>query len=302
MQMPFTDPPMPELVLSRAMALTQLDAISENESAGPESRRDFAEPLQAALHDAWDARSSRNAVLGVFRAFMLDAVTEDLGRRLKLMDALITNSSICDIAVPKVLIITGVPFAGTSRLAKHLGANPRFHYISPRHLASVTGSLTPREREPSMQGTGPIATQYETLLRRFASPAERLALAEDDGEGLRLGCSAYLNCTLPELRAFGRLPLPSLDAALAKRSKIRDAELFKRMLQVQLSHLPVRPDVLVVDGTEHAAHLPALYKTGLDAWVVHVKVAEHEFRSDKWDPFCILPGQMVRLLIKASHK
>ncbi|KAI8822343.1 hypothetical protein BJ741DRAFT_635586 [Chytriomyces cf. hyalinus JEL632] len=261
LQLSWTSVPAPELVMSRAMALTQLDNLNEDGASGEKSRSDFIDPLYAALQDAWRRDDSTGALcLGVFRAFLLDCVTRDLGRRLVLMDVLTSNPSIASIRIPKLVVITGVPYSGTHVLRKYFENKHNYFVPSLESIESIE-SLEPRSKvakNASFQ-----ETQFATLLKWFATKKERETHLANDS--FRYACSIYLNCTLTALRALARFPLPSLTTALQGRSQKSDIQLLKRILQVQLflykKQHPQRqdPEYIVLEGHEHSVYLESLF-------------------------------------------
>ncbi|KAJ3226502.1 hypothetical protein HDU78_010375 [Chytriomyces hyalinus] len=261
LQLSWTSVPAPELVMSRAMALTQLDNLNEDGASGEKSRSDFIDPLYAALQDAWRRDASTGSLcLGVFRAFILDCVTRDLGRRLVLMDVLASNPSIASIRIPKLVVITGVPYSGTHVLRKYFESNHNYFVPSLESIESIE-SIDPKSKvakNASFQ-----ETQFATLLKWFATQKERETHLANDS--FRYACSIYLNCTLSALHALARFPLPSLSKALQNRSQKSDIQLLKRILQVQLflykKQHPQRqaPEYIVLEGHEHAVYLESLF-------------------------------------------
>ncbi|KAI8831219.1 hypothetical protein BJ741DRAFT_617788 [Chytriomyces cf. hyalinus JEL632] len=220
LQLSWTSVPAPELVMSRAMVLTQLDNLNEVGSSGEKSRSDFIDQLYAALQDAWQRDDSTGSLcLGVFRAFDLDCVTRDLGRRLVLMDVLTSNPSIALIRIPKLVVITGAPYSGAHVLRKcelkhhensSTSNNKLYSDFENKHSCFVT-SLESIESIESIESKSKVGknasfqeTQLATLWKFFATQKERETHLANDS--FRYACTTYLNCTLTALHALDRFP------------------------------------------------------------------------------------------------
>ncbi|KAI9352191.1 hypothetical protein BDR26DRAFT_914533 [Obelidium mucronatum] len=269
-QTPFNEPPLVELVVARAMADTKLDILNHD---GSNDRSDFDDNVRACLKDAWTA-----PVHGVFRKFMLDNVTIDIGRRMRLMDAIVTDKDILNVKLPKLIVITSaLPYSGSRNLLQYFIASPsKFYVPSLSDIRNITPGGLKVPVATSFSNHPPPKPIIETLVKRFASKFEKLnALDESD---FRFDCSAYLNCTFHDLISFGRFSLPTLSAT-SKTNKIQTVQLLKLILQVHVASLQSVPEYIVLEGHEHSLYVETLAQVFGNIKVVVVDVAGEDFLS-----------------------
>ncbi|KAJ3072855.1 hypothetical protein HDU98_002778 [Podochytrium sp. JEL0797] len=255
-QVPYFDPPSVELIIARAMALTKSDTLNLDNST---TRTDFEHPLRAALQDAWGGESSpTKKVHAVLRRFVLDNAVMDVGRRIRLVEAVLAEPTIRDVKLPTIVVVTSaVPFSGAEVLVKYFTSNPtKFHVPTLSDLQNIIPHAfdTPHVRVSPTE-LSPSTPEFETLAKYFATVEEREGVLREDV--LRIGSSAYLNATFHDFHSFDKLPFPTLKSTLATHPKHNDLVLLKLLLQLHVSKLASMPEYIVLEGVEHAAYLDA---------------------------------------------
>ncbi|KAJ3121728.1 ABC transporter G member 24, partial [Physocladia obscura] len=285
-QTPFSDPPMLELIVSRAMSRSKLDLFNTD---GSPDKSDFAPQIQAVFSDAWSTtalnssqgQASTIPPRGVFRKFILDASIIDLSRRLVLVNALINNNKertpsngdtaeenaaavalIDSMELPPIVILLAAPFCGGSTLRKcksnaasvfseksyNLERKEGYYVPTVADIGSIiptfaTGPSDKSAKKLRSSGIPDQEQQFASLLRWFTSKKERIELLND--EDFRFGKGCYLN-------------LPKLRESQTEQSSEASTRLFLQILKLHISKLPVPPTHIILEGHEHAAHIPAL--------------------------------------------
>ncbi|ORY43111.1 hypothetical protein BCR33DRAFT_717846 [Rhizoclosmatium globosum] len=273
-QTPYNEPPVLELVVARAMAATKLDTFNLDNS---NDRSDFALNIKSALDDAWNAgnpsqpssgdvttannqqsQQPRKRVYGVFRKFVLDCVTQDLSRRMKLVDAFVNDPLLLAVKIPDLVIITSAtPFSGAEKIVEYLKTKDnKFHAPSLSDIKNIvpTSSVSSPPPKTVPHSAPPFKPEYDVLLKNFTNSAEISGPLSPSN--FRVGHSAYLNCTFHDLHAFQRLPLPTLQST---PRTIQTVNLLKLLLQLHTSHLTTPPPpYIVLEGHEHVEYLHLL--------------------------------------------
>ncbi|KAJ3201287.1 hypothetical protein HDU82_008235 [Entophlyctis luteolus] len=220
------------------MSLSRLDVVSVDSENPTE---DFAANLRAALLDAWtfhqDDKSGPNRVCGILRNLVLDAVTVDLSRRMKIIDWMLDAEEsprrIPNAKLPTIVVVLGLPFGGSSEFRKCMWWSPckksfdsvadceNMHGVFVPTTADIAKVTTATTQFPKY-GVPKQETQLEILLRRFVGKKEREKFFNQD------------------IFRFG--------AGLLLRS----------ILEIKLSGLHSNPTHILLEGHEHAMHLAAL--------------------------------------------
>ncbi|KAJ3384802.1 hypothetical protein HDU84_002641 [Entophlyctis sp. JEL0112] len=171
------------------MSLSRLDVVSVDSENPTE---DFAANLRAALLDAWtfhqDDKSGPNRVCGILRNLVLDAVTVDLSRRMKIIDWMLDAEEsprrIPNAKLPTIVVVLGLPFGGSSEFRKCMWWSPckksfdsvadceNMHGVFVPTTADIAEVTTATTQFPKY-GVPKQETQLEILLRRFVGKKER---------------------------------------------------------------------------------------------------------------------------------
>ncbi|KAJ3412691.1 hypothetical protein HDV05_000383 [Chytridiales sp. JEL 0842] len=254
-------PPVTELIISRALASTQLDDVG--------GRENFDKNVTFALQDVWNnewVKKGGGSMGGLCRRLVLERCLQDLSLRIRILDHLNHHSEISKIKLPKVIVVVGLPFSGSGHIRQALAKDKRCLALNPSNLQSVvpvpvlSKAIHPgRMAVRSMNKELVYCQQRESFLPQLK---RGMCLAPDK---FRVGTTGYTNCTFMELHQFGLLPFEKLHEHVMGHdgANLQDSiKVFIDMIKIAFAKLDDtsrrQTKYIMVDGPQHLVHMELL--------------------------------------------